>query len=94
MTDRGVANPTEINIGRFFTTHEFFTRAGLNMPSLLVMLAWGEDLPDGLPAMNPLPPGLAWVRGVDFLPHLTTLEEIEAGVAEYERRSASLTARR
>jgi carbamoyl-phosphate synthase large subunit len=91
---RGIANPTEINIGRFFTTHEFFTRAGLNMPSLLVMLAWGEDLPDGLPAMNPLPPGLAWVRGVDFLPHLTTLEEIEAGVAEYERRSASLTPRR
>ena len=28
----GVPNPTEINIGRFFTTHQFFTAAGLNMP--------------------------------------------------------------
>src|SRR3989338_8278699 len=31
----GVPNPTEINIGRFFTTHEFFTRLGLNMPEIL-----------------------------------------------------------
>jgi len=92
--ERGVANPTEINIGRFFTTHEFFTQAGLNMPALLVMLAWGEDLPDGYPAVNPLPSGLAWVRGVDFLPHLTTVEEIEASVAEYERRVSSITALR
>lgn len=92
--ERGVANPTEINIGRFFTTHEFFTQAGLNMPSLLVKLAWGEDLPDGYPAVNPLPPGLAWVRGVDFLPRLTTVGAIEANVAEYERRVAAILARR
>ena len=91
---KGIANPTEINIGRFFTTHEFFTQAGLNMPALLVNLAWGEKLPEGYPVVNPLPPGLAWVRGVDFLPLLTTVDEIEASVADLERRRASIPIRR
>jgi hypothetical protein len=77
----GVPNPTEINIGRFFTTHLFFTRAGLNLPYLFVKLAFGE--PCALPEerLNPLPPGLAWVRGVDFLPVLTDAARI-AGAAE------------
>jgi carbamoyl-phosphate synthase large subunit len=90
----GVMNPTEINIGRFFTTHEFFTQAGLNMPLLLVKLAWGENLPAGYPVMNPLPDDLAWVRGIDFLPTLTTVAEIEASVAGLERRVSSVTGRR
>ena len=30
----GVPNPTEINIGKFFTTHLFITRAGCNMPEI------------------------------------------------------------
>ena len=29
----GLPNVTEINIGRFFTTHYFFTQAGLNFPA-------------------------------------------------------------
>jgi hypothetical protein len=88
---RGVPNPTEINIGRFFTTHLFFTRAGLNLPHLFVQLAFGEPVTPPEPRINPLPPGLAWVRGMDFLPVLTTVEEIErstAGLAERRRRLA------
>jgi carbamoyl-phosphate synthase large subunit len=73
----GVPNPTEINIGRFFTTHLFFSTAGLNMPYMLVKLAFGED-PPAVPAkVNPLPSGLAWIRGMDMEPVLTDSETIE-----------------
>lgn len=72
----GIPNPTEINIGRFFTTHHFFTEAGLNMPFIYTMLGLG--LPVTLPArkINPLANGLVWIRGVDFLPKLISRKDI------------------
>jgi carbamoyl-phosphate synthase large subunit len=70
----GVPNPTEINIGRFFTTHHFFTEAGLNMPYIYVKIAFNEFTNEKI--INPLPPNLVWIRGMDFLPVLTTMEEI------------------
>lgn len=73
----GVPNPTEINIGRFFTTHYFFTKAGLNMPEIYLKLAYKEPLPKIKKRINPLPPGLVWIRGVDFLPILTNEDKIE-----------------
>jgi len=76
---RGNPNPTEINIGRFFTTHHFFTAAGLNMPHIFVQLAYGEK--PVIPFdknINPLPDGLAWIRGVDFEPILTNADVIDA----------------
>ena len=76
----GDINPTEINIGRFFTTHGFFTRAGLNMPYIFVKLAYGEPIPKMRRKINPLPSGLAWIRGMDFVPILTTLDEINSNV--------------
>ncbi|HVT18456.1 MAG TPA: carboxylate--amine ligase [Thermoanaerobaculia bacterium] len=87
---RGVPNPTEINIGRFFTTHLFFTRAGLNLPYIFAKLAFGE--PCALPErrVNPLPPGLAWVRGMDFLPVLTDIERIAGAAEELARRRRRL----
>ena len=72
-----IPNPTEINIGRFFTTHEFFTKAGLNMPYIFIKLAFGESYPEIKKKINPLPENLVWIRGIDFLPVLVTLEEIE-----------------
>lgn len=83
----GVPNPTEINIGRFFTTHLFFTRAGLKLPYLFVKLAFDEPYPAPARRFNPLPSGLAWVRGVDFLPVLTEL-------AAFEQAERELVARR
>jgi carbamoyl-phosphate synthase large subunit len=82
----GVPNPTEINIGRFFTTHLFFSAAGLNMPYIFVKLTLGEAV--DLPArrVNPLPPGLVWVRGMDIEPVLTRVEEVERAVQELEGR--------
>ncbi|HMN67508.1 MAG TPA: ATP-grasp domain-containing protein [Bdellovibrionales bacterium] len=66
---RGTPSVTEINIGRFFTTSNFFSAAGLNMPHMYVKLAFGEEIPE-YPKTNPLPADLYWVRGIDRLPRL------------------------
>ena len=82
----GIPNPTEINIGRFFTTHNFFTAAGLNMPHFYVKAAFDEPLPALASRINPLPGGLLWIRGVDFLPILSHERDIERCIAELARR--------
>ena len=89
---QGVPNPTEINIGRFFTTIDFFTAAGLNMPAIYLKLAFDEPLPDLPRRINPLPEGLAWVRGMDCEPVLLPLESIEGWDAELRGRFASSAA--
>ena len=88
----GVPNPTEINIGRFFTTHLFFSQAGLNMPYIYLKLAFDEHPLHLHKKINPLPSGLAWVRGMDFLPVLTTVEEIENSERELKRLREKLNA--
>lgn len=60
---------TEINIGRFFTTSNFFSEAGINMPYLYTKIAFLEDIPK-VPQFNPVPNDLFWVRGVDRVPRL------------------------
>lgn len=74
----GVPNPTEINIARFFTTVEFFTEAGLNMPRIYADIALYNKFPSLTKKVNPLPDGLLWIRGMDSAPVLTdnaTLDE-------------------
>lgn len=66
----GGPRPTEINIGRFFTTHRFFTAAGLNLPEMLVSLYFGEPIQPLPRRINPLEPGLLWVREMDSEPKL------------------------
>jgi hypothetical protein len=80
----GTPNPTEINVGRFFTTHQFFTALGLNLPYVYVRLAFGEPPPPIGRRHNPLPDGMVWVRGVDFEPVLTSVAEIDRHVARLE----------
>jgi hypothetical protein len=94
LDKEGVPNPTEINIGRFFTTHLFFSKAGLNMPLIFVKLAFGEPAPAIVPRINPLPPGLAWVRGMDAEPLLTTVEDIDACEPRLQALRDHLRARR
>lgn len=89
----GIPNPTEINIGRFFTTHEFFTKAGLNMPYLLLKIVYNETLPVITKTINPLPINLAWIRGVDFLPILTNIESIKKNEKDLEDRRKKLQER-
>ena len=77
----GIPNPTEINIGRFFTTHYFFTRAGLNMPKIYCDIALDGNFPSLTKRINPLADGLVWIRGMDVEPVLTTrsaAEEMDA----------------
>jgi carbamoyl-phosphate synthase large subunit len=69
-------NPTEINIGRFFTTHYFFTSAGLNMPEIYCNIALDNEFPSLDRKINPLPDGLVWIRGMDVEPVLTNVEEL------------------
>lgn len=83
---KGIPNPTEINIGRFFTTHHFFTEAGLNMPAIFTNLGMGEALPKMEKRTNPLPDDLVWVRGLDFLPKLTTLGNIDKHELNLKKR--------
>jgi carbamoyl-phosphate synthase large subunit len=84
----GMPNPTEINIGRFFTTHLFFSAAGLNMPHLYVQLALGRPIEAPARRVNPLPDGLVWVRGMDVEPVLTDEPAIAATRDDLARRLA------
>lgn len=74
---KGNLNLTEINIGRFFTTIEFFTRAGLNMPLIYTSLGLGMKIPKLKKILNPLPDNLCWIRGIDIEPIFTDLNKIE-----------------
>ncbi|MBU0620443.1 MAG: carboxylate--amine ligase [Gammaproteobacteria bacterium] len=75
---KGIPNPTEINIGRFFTTHYFFTKAGLNLPKIYCDIALDGNFPVLEKRINPLPDGLIWIRGMDVEPVLRTRAELEA----------------
>lgn len=86
---QGVPNPTEINIAKFFTTHHFVTRAGCNMPDILVQLAFGEYC-GGYSICNPCKSGMLWIRGIDIEPVLIHRDEVSAKAAEYEQILSSL----
>ena len=62
--EKGVPRVTEINAGRFFTTSNFFSEAGNNMPYYHVKLAFGEEIPK-LSKYNSIPAGYYWVRVID-----------------------------
>jgi len=79
----GWPNPTEINIGRFFTTVYFFTKAGLNMPEIYCNIVLDGNFPSLPTRINPLPPGLIWIRGMDVAPVLTSIAELEASSAQW-----------
>ena len=89
----GVPNPTEINIGRFFTTTLFFAAAGLNMPYIYTKLAFGEEPPLPDERLNPLEPGLLWLRGMDREPVLTRLCQADAAERELSDRAERLRVR-
>jgi carbamoyl-phosphate synthase large subunit len=68
---------TEINIARFFTTHYFFTKAGLNLPHIYCQLGVDGTYPNLEMKINPLPDGLLWIRGMDVEPALTSADVLE-----------------
>ncbi len=68
--------PTEINIGRFFTTIQFFAELGLNMPDIYIKLATGETVPD-IKKYNPLKADYYWLRSADSQPKLLHKTDFE-----------------
>jgi len=74
----GEPRVTELNAGRFGTTHFFYTAAGLNLPWLAACIALGmEHAP--IPERNPLPEDLYWIRSLDVGPVLISGEDLAAG---------------
>jgi hypothetical protein len=88
----GIPNPTEINIGRFFTTHLFFTELGVNMPYVFVKLAFDEAPPEFPQRLNPAKQGMVWIRGIDFEPVLVPMSDIESQREGLVRRRQKLRA--
>lgn len=62
----GIPKVTEINVGRFFTTSNFFAHAGLNMPEMYIELGLKGKLSKRPKQLNPLPDDLYWVRMIDM----------------------------
>lgn len=62
----GKPKVTEINVGRFFTTSNFFAHAGLNMPAMYLELAFTGKLSETPQQLNPLSDDLYWVRMIDM----------------------------
>ncbi|HUS25908.1 MAG TPA: hypothetical protein VMY99_00995 [Nevskiaceae bacterium] len=89
---QGIPNPTEINIGRFFTTHQFFTELGINMPYIFVKTAYGEPIPALPKKINPAKDHMVWIRGMDFEPVLTSTKEIAKHVSALEDMKKELGA--
>ncbi len=84
----GTPRLTEINCGRFFTTHHFFTAAGLNMPYIYVKAALDEKLPPIARGLDPVASGLVWIRGMDVEPVLTNLAYVQSFERALEERRA------
>lgn len=59
---------TEINVGRFYTTSDFYAAAGVNLPHVAMQLAIGSR--PSVPARNAIRPGVKWVRTLDRKPLL------------------------
>ncbi len=68
---------TEINVGRFGTTHHFYSVAGASFPELVLRLALGEPLPGWVRPFDVLPEGLYWIRTLDAGPVLVRGEDLE-----------------
>jgi len=62
----GIPKVTEINVGRFFTTSNFFAHAGLNMPAMYIELGLTGKLSHKPKQLNPLEDDLYWVRMIDM----------------------------
>ncbi len=87
--ENGIPMPTEINIGKFFTTHYFFTKAGVNFPEIYLSLAFGEQVPYR-EVINPLPVGLNWIRGMDKEPVLISDDEINKFIEKFKSQRQCL----
>lgn len=74
----GLPNPTEIQASRFYTSTYFLAKAGLNLPYIFIKLAFDEKIEEFEEKFSPLEEGLLWVKYVDCLPQLSSVQEVSA----------------
>lgn len=80
-----VPNPTEIQASRFYTSSYFMAKAGLNLPHIMLKIAFGEKIDAIENKYSPLPENLMWIKYVDCEPVLTTVTEVEKNVLELNK---------
>lgn len=73
----GVPRITEINVGRFGTTHNFYSTAGASFPEVVVRLALGAEMPSWVKEFDVLPSDLYWIRNLDCGPVLLRKGDLE-----------------
>jgi hypothetical protein len=78
----GVPNPTEINIGRFFTTIEFFSKLGLNFPLIYKNIFLYNTFPNFKNVFSPINSNTFWIRNMDTKPKLIHENEIKLNINE------------
>jgi len=66
---------TEIQPARFYTSIHFMARLGLNFAADYCALVCDGRAALGPPQLNPCPPDVYWVKGVERLPKLLTANE-------------------
>jgi carbamoyl-phosphate synthase large subunit len=60
------------------------------MPHIFIKLAFGEEPPEFGRKLNPLPSGLAWIRGMDMDPVLTDVSAINDADNELRARRSKI----
>jgi len=85
ISEHGKILPTELNAGRFGTTHYFYTAAGANFPYCLLKLAFNEPMPDYISTHDVLPADLYWIRTLDAGPVLIRKKEIKNEILDLRK---------
>lgn len=86
-------NVTEINVGRFMSggvVH--FFKYGLNVPYLTMQVGLGKEQVREVPLLNPLAQNVVLIHGVDIMPVVVDVRELEDCTEALERRRAALRA--
>jgi carbamoyl-phosphate synthase large subunit len=80
----GTPRPTEINVGRFFTSNLFFAFLGsklniseANLQYIYIKLGYEEKIPDYPKKYNILPKDYYWIRHIDCGYHLVHKSDLE-----------------
>lgn len=88
--EQGVPNVTEINIGRFMSGGTISFPHRVNMPYIAVKAALGEPLDIQVPILNPFPTDVYLIHGMDVIPVVVPIREVDRLAENLARRIAAL----
>jgi hypothetical protein len=91
--EEDVPNVTEVNAGRFGSSGIVHSHTdGHNFPYLAVQVALGEQPRMELPLLNPLNQDMVLIHGIDIIPVVADLVELDRCEKDLERRRTALLA--